>query len=76
MSTDFEEAVIAFAQSLDARERTPEEIRRRERRLLKLIESEFGTSCFGIAMKRLVNRCAKIADLLEAERARPSGLGR
>ena len=76
MSTDFEEAVIAFAQSLDARERTPEEIRRRERHLLKLIESEFDTSCFGIAMKRLVNRCAKIADLLEDERARRPGLRR
>ena len=70
MSTDFEEAVIAFAQALDAGERTPEDIRRKERRLLKLIESEFDTSRFGIAMKRLVNRCAKIADLLEAERAR------
>ena len=69
MSTDFEEAVIAFAQSLDAKGRTPEEIRLRERRLLELIESEFDTSCFGIAMKRLVNRCAKIADLLEAQRS-------
>lgn len=76
MSTDFEEAVIAFAQSLDARGRTPEEIRLKERRLLELIESEFDTSCFGIAMKRLVNGCAKIADLLEAERALPSGLRR
>ena len=37
MSTDFEEAVIAFAQSLDARGRTPEEIRLKERRLLELI---------------------------------------
>ena len=69
MSTDFEEAVIAFAQSLDAKGRTPEEIRRRERCLLELIESEFDTSCFGIAMKRLVVGCAKIADPLESQRS-------
>lgn len=58
MSSEFEEAVIAFAQSLDAVDATDAERRRRRVRLRELIDAEFGGSCFAIALMRLVDGCA------------------
>ena len=57
MSSEFEEAVIAFAQSLDAVDATDAERRARDRRLMELIDAEFEGTCFGIALKRLVHGC-------------------
>ena len=58
MSTDFENALIAYAQSLDALGATDAERRRRRVRLRELIDAEFGGSCFAIALMRLVDGCA------------------
>ena len=44
MSTDFENALIAYAQSLDALGATDAECRRRRVRLRELIDAEFGVS--------------------------------
>lgn len=57
MSSEFEEAVIAFAQSLDADWATDAEKKKIQRRLVELLEGEFGGSAFAIAMKRIVKGC-------------------
>ena len=57
MRTDYKEAVIAFAQSLDADWATDEDRDRAKKRLVGLIENIFGGSVFAIAMKRLVEGC-------------------
>lgn len=57
MSTDFEEAVIAFAQSLDADWATDKEKEKIRESLVELLDSEFEGSAFAIAMKRIVKGC-------------------
>lgn len=57
MSSEYEEAVIAYAQSLDATWATDADRERAKKRLVELIESEFGGSAFEIAMKRIVAGC-------------------
>lgn len=57
MSTDFEEAVIAFAQSLDADWATDKKKEKIRERLVELLDSEFEGSAFAIAMKRIVKGC-------------------
>ena len=59
MNADFKEAVIAFAQTLDATWSTVEDARRSKQRLMDVIESKFDGSCFAIALKRIVEGCAK-----------------
>ena len=63
MSTDFEEAVIAFAQALDATWSTAKEVRRVKQRLIDIIDSEFEGSTFAIAMKRIVEGSSKAEGL-------------
>lgn len=54
MSTDFEEALIAYAQSLDADWATDKDRERRRMELLRIIDAEFGDNVFSIALKRLL----------------------
>ena len=58
MSTEFEEALIAYAQTLDAPGATDNDRRRARKTLLDLIEWEHD-NCFGIALRRLVDGCAR-----------------
>lgn len=57
MSTDFEEAVIAFAQLLDAKWSDPADVRRCRRSLLAIVEADYGGTVFGVAMRRLIESC-------------------
>ena len=57
MSSEFEEAVIAFAQSLDADWATDKEKEKIRKRLVELLEGEFEGSAFAIAIKRIVKGC-------------------
>ena len=54
MSTEFENAVIAFGQSLEARWGDSDARDQARRRLLELIDAEFDGSCFAYAMKCIV----------------------
>ena len=73
MSTDFEEAVIAFGQSLngDVRERD-----RCKRELLRIVDAEFGEdNAFTNALKGIVEKAYIGADAVESsyERAENEG---
>ena len=57
MSTEFEEAVIAFAKSLDAEWETNAEKKKIRKRLVELLDCEFEGSAFAIAMKRIMKGC-------------------
>ena len=54
MSTDFEEALIAYAQSLDAAWATDKDRERLREELVRIIDAEFGDGVFAIALKRLL----------------------
>ena len=57
MSTDFEEAVIAFGQSLNANPADERELSRRKRELLRIVDAEFGEdNAFTNALKAIIAR--------------------
>lgn len=57
MNSAYKEAVIAFAQSLDADWATDADRERAKKRLMAIIESGYGGNVFAIAMKRIVEGC-------------------
>ena len=57
MSTDFEEAMIAFAQSLTASWGDAKQRAKCKRELLKIIDAEYGDdNAYAIALKALVEK--------------------
>ena len=68
MSTDFEEAVIAYGESFDlAFDRREREKRKRE--LMHIIDAEYGEdNCYSIALKSIIEKADVGADALEPDR--------
>ena len=68
MSTDFEDAVIAFGESFDlAYDRREREKRKHE--LLRIIDAEYGEDgAYAIALKKIVEKADVGADAREQDR--------
>ena len=63
MSTDYEEAVIAFAQSLEAPWGDAKAREKCRRRLQHLLTVEYDDTQYGIAMLRIIQGCARDAGM-------------
>ena len=69
MSTDFEEAMIAFAQSLTASWGDAKQRAKCKRELLKIIDAEYGDdNAYAIALKAIVEKANIGADAREQDR--------
>ena len=69
MSTDFEDATIAYAQSLTASCGDAKAREKCKRDLLRIIDAEYGEdTVYSIALKGIVEKADIGADALEADR--------
>ncbi|MBR5548764.1 MAG: hypothetical protein IKU71_03440 [Kiritimatiellae bacterium] len=69
MSSDFEEAVIAFAQSLKATWGDAKARAKCKRELLRFVDAEYGEDCaFSIALKAIVENADVGANAMEPDR--------
>ena len=69
MSTDFENAVIAYAQTLSASWTDAKARAKCKRELLRIIDAEYGEDgAYAIALKAIVEKADVGADALEPDR--------